>query len=257
MILNKYLEKYKDKDPNTLDQKIIKYYSYLSYNYNLFAILEKILLNYQKAIEYYKLSIDIAQKYENKFSRNLSGLYFELVQLLEFDPFNCLLFLYKTKVIIEYHLQKEITKAKLKIKLDIDEKDLKLIKISYKSDKIFKNNKLIETNSELNKEIKNNLKIKEFVAILENIDDYIKNVILELKEYIIHKKNKEQNEKGENDNWNKVKDENGDLSNDNIEKKKNIFMFINYKRNEPSNNDGDIKKIEEDYSKKIYILAFL
>ena len=34
---------------------------------------------------------------------------------------------------------------------------------------------------------------------------------------------------------------------------KNKFMFINYKRNEPSNNDDDIIKIEEDYSKEKYI----
>ena len=253
LILNKYLEKYKDKDPNKLDQKIIKYFSYLSYNYYLFAILEKIHLNNQKAIEYYELSIDYTQKYGNKFSRNLAALYFELVQLLEFDPFNCLLFLYKIKVIMEYHLQKEITNAKLKIKLDIDEKDLELNNISYKSDKIFKNKKIIETNIELNKEMETNLNIKEFVDIIKNTDNHIKNVISELKEYINHQKNKEQNEKGENDNGNIIKDENEDLFNDNIEKKKNIFMFVNYKRNEPSNNDEDIKKIEEDYSKKKYI----
>jgi len=253
LILNKYLEKFKDKDPNTLDQKIIKYFSYLSYNYYLFATLEKIHLNNQKTIEYYELSIDYAQKYGNKFSRNLAALYFELVQLLEFDPFNCLLFLYKIKVIMEYHLQKEITNAKLKIKLDIDEKDLELNNISYKSDKIFKNKKIIETNIELNKEMETNLNIKEFVDIIKNTDNHIKNVISELKEYINHQKNKEQNEKGENDNGNIIKDENEDLFNDNIEKKKNIFMFVNYKRNEPSNNDEDIKKIEEDYSKKKYI----
>ena len=98
-----------------------------------------------------------------------------------------------------------------------------------------------------------NLNIKEFVDIIKNTDNHIKNVISELKEYINHQKNKEQNEKGENDNGNIIKDENEDLFNDNIEKKKNIFMFVNYKRNEPSNNDEDIKKIEEDYSKKKYI----
>ena len=154
---------------------------------------------------------------------------------------------------MEYHLQKEITNAKLKIKLDIDEKDLELNNISYKSDKIFKNKKIIETNIELNKEMETNLNIKEFVDIIKNTDNHIKNVISELKEYINHQKNKEQNEKGENDNGNIIKDENEDLFNDNIEKKKNIFMFVNYKRNEPSNNDEDIKKIEEDYSKKKYI----
>ena len=154
---------------------------------------------------------------------------------------------------MEYHLQKEITNAKLKIKLDIDEKDLELNKISYKSDKIFKNNKIIETNIELNKEMETNLNIKEYVDIINNTDNHIKNVISELKEYINHQKNKEQNEKGEHDNGNIVKGENEDLFNDNIEKKKNIFMFVNYKRNEPSNNDEDIKKIEEDHSKKKYI----
>ena len=253
MILQKYLEKYKDKDSNTLDKEIIKYYSYLSYNYNLFANLEKFNLDYEKVIDYYKLSIDYAKKYETKFSRNLAGLYFELAQLSEYDPSNCLLFLYKSKIIMEYYLQKEIENVNLNIKLIIDEDDLELDKISYKNNQIFKNKEIIETNNELIKEMETNLKIKEFVDIIKNLDSKIEIVCSELKEYNNFMKIWEQNKKGENDDGNTDKVGGENLVKDNLESKKNKFMFINYKRNEPSNNDDDIIKIEEDYSKEKYI----
>ena len=256
IILKKYLEKYDDKNPSTLDKEIIKYYLYLGYNYNLFAILEKINLDFEKATEYYKLSINYTKKYENKFSRNLASLYFELAQILIYDPFNCLLCLYKSKVIMEYYLQNEINKTNLDIKLIIDEKDLDLDKISYNSDKIFKNKKIIESNVDLIKEMEANLDIKEFVDIIKDINNKIENVISEINEYVFYVKNKEQKEKGENNNGNSQEKLDFDfgVNNDVFNMKMNKIGVINLKRSEPTNNDSDIKKIEEeDYSKEKYI----
>ena len=240
VLLKNYLKEYDDKDPKSLDKDVIKYYNLLSDNYSLFASLEKINSDFKKANEYFKLSIDIAKKYDNKFSRNLAGLYFEQAQILDFDPYNCLLSLYKSKVIMEYYLQKEIEKANLSIKLYLDENDLDLTVLPYDSDKVFKNKELIESNSELINAAKTNFSIQDFVDIIKDINTKIEDVVLELKEYSTFLKAKEQMKKeGEKQN----------TFNTNIDMSKVVDLssitLIKKKRKEPSNSDEDIKKPED------------
>ena len=240
VLLKNYLKEYDDKDPKSLDKDVIKYYNLLSDNYSLFASLEKINSDFKKANEYFKLSIDIAKKYDNKFSRNLAGLYFEQAQILDFDPYNCLLSLYKSKVIMEYYLQKEIEKANLSIKLYLDENDLDLSVLPYDSDKVFKNKELIESNTELINAAKTNFSIQDFVDIIKDINTKIEDVVLELKEYSTFLKAKEQMKKeGEKQN----------TFNTNIDMSKVVDLssitLIKKKRKEPSNSDEDIKKPED------------
>jgi hypothetical protein len=237
LLLKNYLKQFDDKDPKTLDKEIIKYYLLLSDNYSLFASLEKINSDFRKADYYYKLSIDICRKYDNTFSRNLAGLYFEQAQILDFDPKNCFLSLYKSKIIMEHYLQTEIDKAKLNIKLDIDEKDLDLDTLSYDSEKIFKNKDLISKNGDL---IKKNPEIEEFVDIINNINIKLEDVILELKEYNLYLKTKEQMKKdGEKQN---CFDTNIDMSKV-VDLSK--ITLIKVKRKEPFNDKDDIKKPED------------
>ena len=236
VLLKNYLKEYDDKDPKTLDKDVIKYYNLLSDNYSLFASLEKINSDFKKANEYYKLSIEISKKYDNKFSRNLAGLYFEQAQILDFDPYTCLLSLYKSKVIMEYYLQQELDKANIKLKLYLDEADLDLTTLSYDSDKVFKNKDLVETNIEIITAAKINSKIQEFVEIIKDINIKIEDVVLELKEYSTFLKTKEQMKKeGENQN----------TFNTNIDMSKVVDLskitLIKKKRKEPSNSDDDIK----------------
>ena len=135
-------------------------------------------------------------------------------------------------------MQNAIDKSKLKIKLDIDEKDLDLDTLSYDSDKIFKNKDIISNNSELLKEAKDFPDIEEFIDIINDIK--LEVVILELKEYNLFIKAKEPMKKdGEkqkcfdtNIDMNKVVD----LSKDTLIKKKRIEL---------SNDKVDIKKPEE------------
>ena len=245
ILLKKYLKEYDDKDPKTLDNDVIKNYLLLSDNYSLFASLEKLNSDFKKADEYYKLSIELAKKYGNKFSRNLAGLYFEQAQILDFDPHNCLLSLYKSKVIMEYYLQKEIEKANLNIKLDIDENDLDLNSLTYDNEKVFKNKELIENNVELNKAAKDNFDLEEFIAIIKDIHIKIEDVVAELKEYDTFLKTKEQMKKdGEKQN---CFDTNIDMSKVMDLSK---ITLIKKKRKEPTNNDEDIKKPEEDDNNK-------
>ena len=244
ILLKNYLKEYDEKDPKTLDKDVIKYYLLLSDNYSLFASLEKLNSDFKKADEYYRLSINLAQKYGDKFSRNLAGLYFEQAQILDFDPYNCLLSLYKSKVIMEYYLQKEIDAAKLNIKLDIDENDLTLDKLSFESEKVTKNKDIISTNVELINNAKDNPNIEEFVEIIKDINIKIEDVVLELKEYDTFLKTKEQMKKDE---------EKQNCFNTNIDMSKVVDLseitLIKKKRKEPTNNDEDIKKPEEDNTK--------
>jgi len=237
LLLKNYLKEYDDKDPKTLDKSVIKYYHQLSDNYSLFASLEKINSDFPKADSYFKQSIDISRKYDDKFSRNLAGLYFEQAQILDFDPQNCLLSLYKSKVIMEHYLQKEIDKNNLNIKLDIDEKDLDLDTLSYDSEKIFKNKDLISKNGDL---IKKNPNVEEFVDIINDINIKLEDVILELKEYNLFLKTKEQMKKdGEKQN---CFDTNIDMSKV-VDLSK--ITLIKKKRKEPFNDKDDIKKPED------------
>ena len=251
-ILENYLEQYNDKSPNDLNKDIINYYLQLSYNYNLLAIYSKVNLDYKNANEFYNISIDITKKYDDKFSRNLTALYFEQAQILIYDPNKCLLSLYKCKVIMEYYLQKEITKINLDIKLYLDENDLDLNNISYNDEKIYKNKDLIETNIELNKSKENNPNIAEFMDIIKDINNKIENVVLELKEYDAFKKKREEIKKIYNVNNENINNENinkENIMNDLTDKMSKINL-INFRRNEPSGGDDDIKKVEEDYTKE-------
>jgi hypothetical protein len=245
LLLKNYLKEYDDKDPKSLDKSVIKYYLLLSDNYSLFASLEKINSDFKKADYYYRLSIDISKKYDNKFSRNLAGLYFEQAQILDFDPRNCLLSLYKSKIIMEHYLQLEIDKINLNIKLDIDEKDLDLDSLSYESEKIFKNKDIIMNNNDLINAAKVNCNIEEFIDIIKDINIKLEDVILELKEYDIYLKTKEQMKKdGEKQN----------CFNTNIDMSKVVDLakvtLIRKKRKEPFNEKDDIKKPEDDPKEK-------
>ena len=243
LLLKNYLKQYDDKDPTTLDKTIIKYYLQLCDNYSLFASLEKINSDFKKANEYFKLSIDICKKYDNKFSRTLAGLYFEQSQILDFDPKSCLLSLYKSKIIMEHYLQNEIDKINLKIKLDIDEKDLDLDTLSYDDPKINKNKDLIMKNEELINASKTNYNIEDFIDIIKDINIKIEDVILELKEYDLFLKTKEQMKKdGEKQN----------TFNTNIDMSKVMDLskttLIKKKRKDPLNDNtdnNDNKKEEE------------
>ena len=245
ILLKNHLKDYDDKDPKTLDKSIIQYYLQLCDNYSLFASLEKINSDFKKANEYFKLSIDICKKYDNKFSRTLAGLYFEQSQILDFDPKNCLLSLYKSKIIMENYLQMEIEKNNLKVKLDIDENDLDLETLSFDDKRIFKNKDLIMENKELINAASLNYNIEEFIGIIKDINIKIEDVILELKEYDVFLKTKEQMKKdGEKQN----------SFNTNIDMSKVIDLskttLIKKKRKEPFNNKDDEKKEEEPNPKK-------
>ena len=249
IILKNYLKEYDDKDPKEIGQIIIKYYLQLGDNYILFASFSKLYSDFQKANYYYELSIDIIKKYDNKYSRNLAGLYFEQAQILDFDPKKCLLLLYKSKIIMEYHFQIELNKSNVNIKLIIDEDELDLKTLSYDNKIIYKNKELIK-NDEIIKASKENENIEEFIDIIKNLEIKLENVILELKEHDKFIRSKEEKKKDTerqnkfNANQYILHNKNTNITNISIMKGKRIEAF---------NDKDDVKQIEDNDSKeKIY-----
>jgi hypothetical protein len=245
-ILTKYLKEYNVKEDNTLDNAFIECYLELSETYYQLASLEKYNLDFQKSDKYYTLSSKILVKYGNKFSRKLAGLYFEQAQILDLNPIKCLLVLFKSKIIMEHYLQKEIDKIKLNIKIDIDEKDIDLDYISYDNANIFKN-KEIFGNKELIEASESNAPIKELLDIIQNVNNKIEDVISELKQYDIYLKGKNQiiNDK---ENQNTLINNNSTIKI--MEKGKTIKIeLIKKKRDVPFGCKDDLK-VPEDFNSK-------
>ena len=245
-ILTKYLKEYNVKEDNTLDNAFIECYLELSETYYQLASLEKYNLDFQKSDKYYTLSSKILVKYGNKFSRKLAGLYFEQAQILDLNPIKCLLVLFKSKIIMEHYLQKEIDKIKLNIKIDIDEKDIDLDYISYDNANIFKN-KEIFGNKELIEASESNAPIKELLDIIQNVNNKIEDVISELKQYDIYLKGKNQiiNDK---ENQNTLVNNNSTIKK--MEKGKTIKIeLIKKKRDVPFGCKDDLK-VPEDFNSK-------
>ena len=243
-ILKNYLKKFDDKEVKSLDNTNIKYYLELSENYYLFASLEKLNMDFKRADYFYTLSSEILKKYGNKFSRKLAGLYFEQAQILDLNPKKCLLSLFKSKIIMEYYLQKEIDQIKLNIKIDIDEKDLDLDSVSYDNEKIFKNKEIIE-NEELINASKTHSSIKEFIDIIKDINNKLEDVILELKQYDVYLKGKKHIIK-DKENLNSLNNNNELNKIDEMTK----ISLITKKRKDIFNYKDDIKATEDFNSKE-------
>ena len=243
--LKTFLKEYDDKNPKNLDKEIIKYYLLLSDNYSLFAKLEELNSQFKKANIYYILSIDISKKYDNKFSRNLAELYFHQALILEDDPKNCLLSLYKSKIIMEHYLFKELEKINSNIKLLIDEKDLDLKNLSNNDEKIFQNDKIIQS-EEMKILAKNNPDIEEFVEIIKDINIKIEDAVEQLKEYDLVLKTKAEMQKTK-ENENKF---NNNIDSSNVLDITSYIKVIKKKRTEPENSEKDLEGLNKDQKMK-------
>ena len=243
--LKTFLKEYDDKNPKNLDKEIIKYYLLLSDNYSLFAKLEELNSQFKKANIYYILSIDISKKYDNKFSRNLAELYFHQALILEDDPKNCLLSLYKSKIIMEHYLFKELEKINSNIKLLIDEKDLDLKNLSSNDEKIFQNDKIIQS-EEMKILAKNNPDIEEFVEIIKDINIKIEDAVEQLKEYDLVLKTKAEMQKTK-ENENKF---NNNIDSSNVLDITSYIKVIKKKRTEPENSEKDLEGLNKDQKMK-------
>lgn len=74
----------------------------------LFGELEMCKSDFKSAVEFFQKSLAIRRKYDDRYSRLIADLYFQLGMVFDFDPKKSLLCFYKTKIIMEYHMQKHL-----------------------------------------------------------------------------------------------------------------------------------------------------
>lgn len=208
----KHLEQFKNVENDKISKENIDYFLELADNYHNFGELEQAQSDFTKASEYFTKAIDIRKKYDEKMSRSLAELYYELSNVLDFDPKKCLLCLYKTKLMMEYHLKKAIEKHNIQnIEIKVCEDELNLESISMDDAKIYINRAVVES-KELAEKAKEIEEIDDFISILAELYLKLEDVILELKEYdqFLKEKKKMEMEKQEQtgqftDNYDKSK----------------------------------------------------
>jgi tetratricopeptide (TPR) repeat protein len=89
--------------------------------------LEMCKSDFKKAIPYFEKALKIRKQMEDKFSRAIAEIYFNMGSIYDFDSNKCLLCYYKTKIIIEYHLKNMLKEVGDDIKINEDELDLEEI----------------------------------------------------------------------------------------------------------------------------------
>lgn len=171
----------------------------LSEVYLLFAQLELLKSDNKKAISFFEKGLEIRKRNDEKFSRAIADIYYQMSIAYDFDIFKCFTCLYKVKIIMEYHLQKLIDRHYFLSKpvfYNKEEEDLlEKEKIEdYKSIKVNSDDvEIKETDSDDISEIKSIL-----IEVYLKIDDTIEGIESQ-KEYLIAvQKEKERKEKEEN-----------------------------------------------------------
>ena len=82
----------------------------LSEVYILFAQLEVCKSDNKSAIPFYQKAADIRKRYDDKFSRALGEIYYDMGLSYDYNVKLCFTSFYKVKIIMEYHLQEQISR---------------------------------------------------------------------------------------------------------------------------------------------------
>lgn len=187
-----YLEEYEEVNVKKLSKETIKMYLELADNYLNYGELEQAQSDFKKASEFFKKAAKIREKYDTKMSRSLAEVYFKLASVLDFDVKNAMLYFYKTKVIMEYHLNELIKKNKIGIEIIIDEKDLEIESIDRKDKRLLINQKIVQS-EEFKEKCKDKEDIENIIEVLNELYMKIEDVIEEEKvfeEWVTEKKKK-------------------------------------------------------------------
>lgn len=106
--------KIEEYEKSTNSGNVNKLYQILADIFLSFSDLEIANSNFDKAINYLKKALDIRFKCENKFSRTIAEIYYQMGLCYDFDSQKNLDSFYKAKIILEYHLDKQIQNSKIK-----------------------------------------------------------------------------------------------------------------------------------------------
>ena len=187
-----YLDEYDDVSVKKLSKSTIKVYLELADNYLSYGELEQAQSDFKKASEYFKKAAKIREKYDTKMSRSLAEVYFKLASVLDFDVKSAMLYFYKTKVIMEYHLNELVKKEKISSEIIIDEKALEIESIDRKDKRLLLNQKIVQS-EEFKEKFKNKEDIENIIEVLNELYMKIEDVMEEDKvfeEWVTEKKKK-------------------------------------------------------------------
>ena len=175
-----------------LSKSTIKVYLELADNYLSYGELEQAQSDFKKASEYFKKAAKIREKYDTKMSRSLAEVYFKLASVLDFDVKSAMLYFYKTKVIMEYHLNELVKKEKISSEIIIDEKALEIESIDRKDKRLLLNQKIVQS-EEFKEKFKDKEDIENIIEVLNELYMKIEDVMEEDKvfeEWVTEKKKK-------------------------------------------------------------------
>ena len=187
-----YLDEYDDVSVKKLSKSTIKVYLELADNYLSYGELEQAQSDFKKASEYFKKATKIREKYDTKMSRSLAEVYFKLASVLDFDVKSAMLYFYKTKVIMEYHLNELVKKEKISSEIIIDEKALEIESIDRKDKRLLLNQKIVQS-EEFKEKFKDKEDIENIIEVLNELYMKIEDVMEEDKvfeEWVTEKKKK-------------------------------------------------------------------
>ena len=187
-----YLDEYADVNVKKLSKSTIKVYLELADNYLSYGELEQAQSDFKKASEYFKKAAKIREKYDTKMSRSLAEVYFKLASVLDFDVKSAMLYFYKTKVIMEYHLNELVKKEKISSEIIIDEKALETESIDRKDKRLLLNQKIVQS-EEFKEKFKDKEDIENIIEVLNELYMKIEDVMEEDKvfeEWVTEKKKK-------------------------------------------------------------------
>lgn len=139
--------------------------------------LETCKSDFQLAIEKYQKALKIRKEYDDKFSRIIAEIYFNMAKVYDFDAKKCMVSFLKARVIMEYHIKNKLIEAgktDLADKINIDESILDKEEIDYKTVKL--KNELYYENQEFIKETLPG-KILDLADIIKQLDVKVNKIV--------------------------------------------------------------------------------
>lgn len=126
-VYKNYLRNFDKEDPTKVDNEIKQKYFELSEVYQKFGELDMCRSDFKGAVSWYEKALEVRKPYDDKFSRAIAEIYFNMATVYDFDATKSLLCYYKTKTILEHHLKEALNKhglVTLADKIQIKESDL-------------------------------------------------------------------------------------------------------------------------------------
>lgn len=148
---------------NSTDEDKSKLKYDLSRVFVLFSENEMSKSDYQAAINYLQTALELRKESEDKFSRRIAEVYYQMGMCYDFDAqksFNCF---YRAKIILEYHLQKAADENNQKVVYYNNEEDLLNSNTNIDPDKIIINIEAMKPS------IFDSDKVKDLKSILEEV----------------------------------------------------------------------------------------